>query len=190
MGSQPPSRLLTAHSPGHSRPLSLPERHGCHSTSQSTPTTEVTARAQIARARLGLVTKRCLEVPPECMHSQPRNGCYPFISDDLVVYLAYLPSLNEDAFSQECYTLCVWIRTCIDTCTSGPGFSIDTCTSVDTNLPPTDSPKTGEGESPCRCMRPQPHATSWRCARCSRSKTTLRCCSVARSFTYASHFLP
>jgi hypothetical protein len=24
-------------------------------------------RAHIARARLGLVTKRCLEVPPECM---------------------------------------------------------------------------------------------------------------------------
>ena len=64
---QPPSWLLPAHSPGHSRPLSRPERHGCHSTSQSTPTTEVTARAQIARARLGLVTKRCLEVPPECM---------------------------------------------------------------------------------------------------------------------------
>ena len=37
------------------------------STSQSTPTAEVTARAHIARARLGLVTKRCLEVPPECM---------------------------------------------------------------------------------------------------------------------------
>ena len=64
---QPPSWLLPAHSPGHSWPLSLPERHGCHSTSQSTPTTEVTARAHIARARLGLVTKRCLEVPPEHM---------------------------------------------------------------------------------------------------------------------------
>ena len=64
---QPPSWLLQAHSPGRSWPLSRPERHGCHSTSQSTPTTEVTARAQIARARLGLVTKRCLEVPPECM---------------------------------------------------------------------------------------------------------------------------
>ncbi len=38
---------------------------------QPAPTTEVTARAHIARARLGLVTKRCLkrclEVPPECM---------------------------------------------------------------------------------------------------------------------------
>ena len=64
---QTPSWLLQAHSPGRSWPLSRPERHGCHSTSQSTPTTEVTARAQIARARLGLVTKRCLEVPPECM---------------------------------------------------------------------------------------------------------------------------
>ena len=64
---QPPSWLLPAHSPGRSWPLSRPERHGCHSTSQSTPTTEVTARAQIARARLGLVTKRCLEVPPERM---------------------------------------------------------------------------------------------------------------------------
>ena len=64
---QPPSWLLPAHSPGHSRPLSRPERHGCHSTSQSTPTPEVTARAQIARARLGLVTKRCLEVPHEYM---------------------------------------------------------------------------------------------------------------------------
>ena len=64
---QPPSWLLPAHSPGRSCPLSLPEIHGCHSTSQSTPTTEVTARAQIARARLGLVTKRCLEVPPERM---------------------------------------------------------------------------------------------------------------------------
>ena len=64
---QPPSWLLPAHSPGRSWPLSRPERHGCHSTSQSTPTTEVTARAHIARARLGLVTKRCLEVPPECM---------------------------------------------------------------------------------------------------------------------------
>jgi hypothetical protein len=55
--------LLPEHSPGRSRPLSRPERHGCHSTSQSTPTTEVTPRAHIAR--LGLVTKRCLEVPPE-----------------------------------------------------------------------------------------------------------------------------
>ena len=64
---QPPSWLLPAHSPGSSWPLSRPERHGCHSTSQSSPTTEVTARAHIARARLGLVTKRCLEVPPECM---------------------------------------------------------------------------------------------------------------------------
>ena len=64
---QPPSWLLPAHSPGRSWPLSRPERHGCHSTSQSSPTTEVTARAHIARARLGLVTKRCLEVPPECM---------------------------------------------------------------------------------------------------------------------------
>ena len=64
---QPSSWLLPAHSPGRSWPLSRPERHGCHSTSQSSPTTEVTARAQIARARLGLVTKRCLEVPPERM---------------------------------------------------------------------------------------------------------------------------
>ena len=64
---QPPSWLLPAHSPGRAWPLSRPERHGCHSTSQSTPTTEVTARAHIARARLGLVTKRCLEVPPERM---------------------------------------------------------------------------------------------------------------------------
>ena len=64
---QPPSWLLPAHYPGCSWPLSRPERHGCHSTSQSSPTTEVTARAHIARARLGLVTKRCLEVPPECM---------------------------------------------------------------------------------------------------------------------------
>ena len=64
---QPPSWLLQAHSPGRSWPLSRPERHGCHSTSHSTPTTEVTARVQIARARLGLVTKRCLEVPPERM---------------------------------------------------------------------------------------------------------------------------
>ena len=87
------------------------------------------------------------------------------ISDDLAVHLAYLPPSNEDAFGQECYTLCVRIRTCIlvdtctsgpgfsvdtctsgpgfsvDTCTSGPGFSVDTCTSVDTNLPPTDSPR-------------------------------------------------
>ena len=52
---------------GRSWPLSRPERHSCRSTSQSTPTTEVTARAQIARARLGLVTKRCLVVPPERM---------------------------------------------------------------------------------------------------------------------------
>ena len=29
----------------------------------------------------------------------------------------------------------------VDTCTSGSGFSVDTCTSVDTNLPPTDSPR-------------------------------------------------
>ena len=64
---QQPSWLLTAHSPGRSWPLYRPERHGCHSTSESTPTTEVTAQAHIARARLGLVTKRCLEVPPECM---------------------------------------------------------------------------------------------------------------------------
>ena len=62
---QPPSLLLPAHSPGRSWPLSRPERHGCHSTPESTPTTEGTARAQIARARLGLVTRRCLEVPPE-----------------------------------------------------------------------------------------------------------------------------
>ena len=64
---QPPSWLLQAHSTGRSWPLSRSERHGCHSTSQSTPTTEMTARAQIARARLGLVTKRCLKVPPEHM---------------------------------------------------------------------------------------------------------------------------
>ena len=64
---QQASCLLQAHYPGCSRPLLRPKRHGCHSTSQSTPTTEVTARAQIARARLGLVTKRCLEVPPERM---------------------------------------------------------------------------------------------------------------------------
>ena len=64
---QPPSWLLPPHSPGRSWPLSRPERYGCHSTSQSSPTTEVTARAHIARARLGRVTKRCLEVPPECM---------------------------------------------------------------------------------------------------------------------------
>ena len=64
---QPPSWLLPAHYPGCSWPLSRPEIHGCHSTSQSSTTTEVTARAHIARARLGLVTKRCLEVPPECM---------------------------------------------------------------------------------------------------------------------------
>ena len=64
---QPPSWLLPAHYSGRPWPLSLPERHGCHSTSQSTPTTEVTAQAHIARARLGLVTKRCLEVLPECM---------------------------------------------------------------------------------------------------------------------------
>ena len=60
---QPPSWLPT-HYPGCSWPLSRPERHGCHSTSQSSPTAEVTPRAHIARARLGLVTKRCLEVPP------------------------------------------------------------------------------------------------------------------------------
>ena len=42
-------------------------RRAGHRASASSPTTEVTARAHIARARLGLVTKRCLEVPPECM---------------------------------------------------------------------------------------------------------------------------
>ena len=55
----------------YSRPLTATvapgKRHGCHSTSQSTSTSEVTSRAHIARACLGLVTKRCLEVPPECM---------------------------------------------------------------------------------------------------------------------------
>ena len=40
---QPPSWLLPPHSPGRSWPLSRPERHGCHSTSPSTPTTEVTS---------------------------------------------------------------------------------------------------------------------------------------------------
>ena len=75
--SQPPSWRLPAHSPGRSWPLSLPERHGCHSTSQSTPTTEVTARAQIARARLGLVTKRFLEVPPERMQGGSPGSLWP-----------------------------------------------------------------------------------------------------------------
>ena len=55
---QPPSWLPPAHSPGHSRPLSRPERHGCHSTSQSPPTTEVTPRVHIARAHLGLWSPR------------------------------------------------------------------------------------------------------------------------------------
>ena len=62
---QQASCLLQAHYPGCSRPLLRPKRHGCHSTSQSTPTTEVAVRAQIARARLGLVTTRRLDVPPE-----------------------------------------------------------------------------------------------------------------------------
>ena len=38
------------------------------------PHKEVTARAQIARARLGLVTKRCLEVPPERMQGGTAFG--------------------------------------------------------------------------------------------------------------------
>ena len=52
-----------------SRPVVAPRlgRRAGHRASGSSPTTEVTARAHIARARLGLVTKRCLEVPPECM---------------------------------------------------------------------------------------------------------------------------
>ena len=62
---QQASCLLQAHYPGCSQPLLRPKRHGCHSMSQSTPTTEVAVRAQIARARLGLVTKRRLDVPPE-----------------------------------------------------------------------------------------------------------------------------
>ena len=44
-----------------------PGRHGRHSLSQSSPTREVTSRAQIARARLGLVSKMHLEVPLERM---------------------------------------------------------------------------------------------------------------------------
>ena len=70
---QPPSRPLLAHSPGRSWPLSRPERHGCHSTSQSTPTTEVTARAHIARARLGLVLRRCPAILPQ--HMQGGSRC-------------------------------------------------------------------------------------------------------------------
>ena len=62
---QQASCLLQAHYPGCSRPLLRPKRHGCHLTSESTPTTEVAVRAQIARARLGLVTTRRLDVPPE-----------------------------------------------------------------------------------------------------------------------------
>jgi len=64
---KPPSCPLPAHYRGCAWPLSRPEGHGRHSMSQSSPTTEVTSRAQIARARLGLVTKRRLEVPLERM---------------------------------------------------------------------------------------------------------------------------
>ena len=39
----------------------------CHSTSLSSTTTEVTARAHIARARLGLVLQSCPRVPLGCM---------------------------------------------------------------------------------------------------------------------------
>ena len=61
----PPSWLSPAHFPACSRPLQRPQCHGCHSTSPLSTTTEVPARAHIARARLGLVLKRCLQVP--CM---------------------------------------------------------------------------------------------------------------------------
>ena len=65
VGSPRPDTIMATTS-ALSGPLTgtvAPGRHGCHSMSQSTPTTEVTPRAHIAR--LGLVTKRCLEVPPE-----------------------------------------------------------------------------------------------------------------------------
>ena len=63
----PPSWLSPANSPGCSWPLPRPQCHGCHSTSLSSTTTEVTARAQIARACLGLVLQSCLRIPLECM---------------------------------------------------------------------------------------------------------------------------
>jgi len=50
-----------------------PQSHACHSTSSSSITTEVTARAHIARARLGPVLRRCPEIPPE--HMQGGSRC-------------------------------------------------------------------------------------------------------------------
>ena len=69
----PPSWLSPLHSPGCSWPLPRPQWHGCHSTSSSSITTEVTARAHIARARSGLVLRRCPEIPPE--HMQGGSRC-------------------------------------------------------------------------------------------------------------------
>jgi len=63
----PPSWLSPVHSPGCSWPLPRPQWHGCHSTSLSSTTTEVTARAHIARACLGLVLQSCPRVPLGCM---------------------------------------------------------------------------------------------------------------------------
>ena len=70
---QPPSWLLSAHSPGRSRPLPRPQLHGCHSTSLSLITTEVPARAYIARARLGPVLRRCPAILPQ--HMQGGSRC-------------------------------------------------------------------------------------------------------------------
>ena len=55
--------------------VSRPKRRGCHSTLQSSPTTErgdSPSGAHIARARLGLVTKRRPEVPHECTQGDSR----------------------------------------------------------------------------------------------------------------------
>ena len=68
----PPSWLSPLHSPGCSWPLPRPQWHGCHSTSSSSITTEVTARAHISRARLGLVLQSCRRVPLGCMQGGSR----------------------------------------------------------------------------------------------------------------------
>ena len=69
----PPSWLSPAHSPACSRPLPRPQCHGCHSTSPLSTTTEVPARAHIARARLGLVLRRCPAILPQ--HMQGGSRC-------------------------------------------------------------------------------------------------------------------
>ena len=70
----PPSWLSPPHSPGCSRPLPRPKRHGCHSTSLWSTTTEVPARTHIGRARLGLVRNRCLQLPLGCIQG---GSCCP-----------------------------------------------------------------------------------------------------------------